>query len=60
MTADILTKLKIKAELKQQFTNNSHNGALFHQTDQSYIPITFYYVISPRITPLGLENPLFH
>ena len=37
---NILTKLKIKAELKQQFTNNSHNGALFHQTDQSYIPIT--------------------
>lgn len=32
MTADILTKLKIKSELKQQFTVNIHNGALFHKT----------------------------
>ena len=37
MTADILTKLKIKSELKQQFTNNIHNGALFHQTVEHYM-----------------------
>ena len=37
MAADILTKLKIKSELKQQFTNNIHNGAMFHQTVASHM-----------------------
>ena len=31
MPSDLLTKLKIKTTLKEAFSNQIHNGALFHQ-----------------------------